>query len=202
MYSPPPHNEPQLLSLITPGDIAIDIGANVGAWTYELLQRFKTVYACEPQQECFVDLRKLVDEYGPRVQIHRFAAWQNNGELLMQVRGGSGMSNICGTNPQTDPGPVIAEYAVYCQPFDHISNKLGGSVDFVKIDTEGAEVEVLKGLQTTITRHRPSLMVEYHACENRDWIITWLGKRGYAVRDIPINTELGWIHAPRPDSWK
>lgn len=31
---------------------------------------------------------------------------------------------------------------------------------FIKIDVEGAEVEVLQGLQDTIARHRPTLMIE------------------------------------------
>lgn len=196
-YEAPPHNEPQLLDLIVPGAIALDIGANVGAWSYELLQRFDVVHAVEPQQECFPALRSLGEEYGKRLVIHRFAAWQNNGEVLMDVRNESGMSSICGTEHMPTRGPIIVQYAVHCQPMDHVASRLSGSIDFIKIDTEGAEIEVLKGLQTTIHRQHPSLLVEYHAPENRDWVKAWLAKRGYEVRDIPIDKELGWIHAPR-----
>jgi hypothetical protein len=41
--------------------------------------------------------------------------------------------------------------------------------------------------------------VEYHAAENRDWCLAWLSKIGYAMRDIPINDTLGWLHANRPN---
>jgi FkbM family methyltransferase len=195
MYHPPPHNEPHLLDLLPQGGLALDVGANVGAWSFELLQRFSTVHAVEPQLECFAALAALRGEYPGRLVIHRFAAWLNRGEVLLQVREQDGMTNVCGMEEVPGRGPVITSYGVHCQPLDHLQL----AVDFVKIDTEGAEMEVLKGLQATLRSRRPALLVEYHAAENRDWCKAWLAKIGYAMRDIPINDQLGWLHADRPN---
>lgn len=193
-YRPPPHNEPQLLPLCGQGEVALDIGANVGAWSYELLQRYKVVHAIEPQLECFADLRRLEEAYPNRYYIHRFAAWHNNGSLRLHVRRDSGLTNICGIDAAVDRPPISTEYDVACQPADFLNL----AVDFIKIDTEGAELEVLKGLQTTLTRAKPTLLVEYHTAENRDWLMAWLtNRKGYQPQNLPINEQLGWILAKR-----
>jgi FkbM family methyltransferase len=193
-YSPPPHPEQHLLSLIPNGRQAIDVGANVGAWSYELLQRFDKVHAIEPQRECYQDLQALQRAFRTKLTIHSFAAWCNKGDLLLQVRPQSGMSNICGMDPVPNRAPEIsAQYGVAAQPIDLL--ELGA--DFIKIDTEGAEIMVLLGLQVTIVKHRPTLLVEYHAAENRDWVMAWLTKRYYEVSDIPLSDQLGWVYAPR-----
>ena len=36
----------------------------------------------------------------------------------------------------------------------------GESVDFIKLDTEGSEMQILAGLAETIKRHRPAIFVE------------------------------------------
>jgi FkbM family methyltransferase len=196
MYHPPPHNEPHLLELLPArGGVALDVGANVGAWSYELLKRFDSVQAVEPQLECFGSLAELRAEYPGRFTIHRFAAWLNRGEVLLQVREHNGMTNVCGMEEVPGRGPVVTTYGIACQPLDFLQIP----VDFVKIDTEGAEIEVLKGLQATLRSRRPGLLVEYHAAENRDWCLAWLAKIGYVMRDIPINDSLGWLHANRPN---
>lgn len=194
MYSAPPHNEPHLLDLIPSGRIALDVGANVGAWSFELLKRFDLVHAVEPQLECFGALSALRDAHAGRVILHRFAAWENRGEVLLQVREQDGMTNVCGMEEVPGRGPVVTSYGIPCQPLDFLQL----AVDFVKVDTEGAEIEVLKGLQATLRSRRPGLLVEYHAAENRDWCKAWLAKIGYAMRDIPINEQLGWLYADRP----
>lgn len=193
-YNPPPHNEPHLLPLLTGGRTALDVGANVGAWSYELLQKYDNVHAVEPQVECQQDLLSLKAAYRNRFHIHQFAAWCNEGQVLMQVRKESGMSSICGMEAVVNAPPIEHRYGVSCKPADFLNL----SVDFIKIDTEGAEIMVLLGLQTTITSQRPDLLVEYHCAENRDWVIAWLkNRKGYDPQDLPINDQLGWIHAPR-----
>jgi FkbM family methyltransferase len=191
VYHPPPHNEPQLLELVPRGEVALDIGANVGAWSFELLKRFDHVHAIEPQLECSGDLRALAAVAHDRFTIHQWAAWMNKGELLLHSRQESGTSSICGVDASVSRGPVVLQYAVACQPADFLELP----VSFIKIDVEGAEKEVLQGLQVTLSRARPALLVEYHAAENRDWVRAWLKKRGYKSEDRPINDELGWIYA-------
>ncbi len=60
--------------------------------------------------------------------------------------------------------------------------------DFVKIDVQGFELAVLKGMSDTIDKHKPKLFVEIHALPNINWqientlkILNFLSAKGYSM---------------------
>lgn len=63
---------------------------------------------------------------------------------------------------------------------------LGSSPDFVKIDVEGYELEVLQGLRATIERSRPVIMVEVDAAASS--VQSLLAGLGYAPRRFDPGT--------------
>jgi len=58
-----------------------------------------------------------------------------------------------------------------------------GKVTFLKIDTEGAEKQVLEGASDTIVRYRPYIVMEYHTPEDRDAINNILDTYVYTHRE-------------------
>lgn len=64
--------------------------------------------------------------------------------------------------------------------------KMGRPVQFVKIDVEGFEYEILKGMTATIKRDRPVLLVEYNRA-NFDKVFDALGK-DYALHSYSFQT--------------
>ncbi len=62
--------------------------------------------------------------------------------------------------------------------------------DFVKIDVEGLDADVLRGMAGTLETHRPALCIELHGegietrRENAKDIVTYLVDRGYKVRHV------------------
>jgi FkbM family methyltransferase len=53
------------------------------------------------------------------------------------------------------------------------------SPDFIKIDVEGGEIEVLKGLKDVISRYRPKLIIATHNPECYQYVIDFLNRNMY-----------------------
>jgi FkbM family methyltransferase len=60
---------------------------------------------------------------------------------------------------------------------DDVLESLGvASVDFIKLDIEGAELSFLKGAMRMLRESRPAILVEVQDCRTKAW--------GYAAQDI------------------
>ncbi|MHA1664401.1 MAG: FkbM family methyltransferase [Candidatus Njordarchaeales archaeon] len=65
---------------------------------------------------------------------------------------------------------------------DDVLDKLNiGKVNYIKIDVEGAEFEVLKGLEKTLKKHRPVVIVEVLEDPSK---LRNLSQQGYDVKQI------------------
>ncbi|MFC3183004.1 FkbM family methyltransferase [Cypionkella sinensis] len=56
----------------------------------------------------------------------------------------------------------------------------GARIDFLKVDVEGMELEVLRGFEQTIAAHRPPIFLEVDH-KNNDALMAWAGAHGYGV---------------------
>ncbi len=118
----------------------IDIGSNVGMWTRELATKFKKVYCFEPNpnfNECF---RKNITENN--VELFEFGL-SNKEHTASQEFNSTQMTNTPGN--------------VKCRTLDSFNLD---NIDFIKIDVDGFEVEVLEGAIDTITRNKPVINIE------------------------------------------
>ncbi len=62
-----------------------------------------------------------------------------------------------------DIGYYTMLFALKCGPLDELWPKLKWKhLDLVKIDTEGAEMSILKGMEKTIKEYPPHLLIEVH----------------------------------------
>jgi FkbM family methyltransferase len=139
--------EPWLAHTIPAGRLALDIGANHGAWSRELLTRFDRVIAFEPQSELAVQLRSV-----PRLEVREVGLWHEAGVLTLHHNGHDGQTSclpIEGQSRTSDAQAVTLD-------------SLGLAPDFLKIDAEGAELHILRGGEQTIRKHRPCMLVECH----------------------------------------
>jgi hypothetical protein len=57
-------------------------------------------------------------------------------------------------------------------------------IDWLKIDVEGAEIEVLKGAQDTIEKYNPRILLEYHVDRNNDPEHAYINDQFELIRDI------------------
>jgi FkbM family methyltransferase len=144
---------------VRPGDIVVDIGAHVGVFTAKALELgAEKVVAVEPDPgnvECL--RRNFSDEIAAgRVVLVEEAAWNKRDQLTFHLGESSAWNSL-----MSDKGAGILE--VSARPLDEIVAELGlESVDYVKIDVEGAEAEVLEGATEVFRSYRPVVMVDSH----------------------------------------
>lgn len=123
---------------------AIDVGAHVGLWAYNLAQTFDRVQAFEPVKEHRLCFAKNV--VADNVHMHGIALGDRVGNVAIRTtKGSSGDSRIAGD------GDVMM-LTLDSFEFD--------DVDLIKVDCEGYEENVLRGSVDTIRRCRPTICVE------------------------------------------
>jgi len=157
----------------------LDLGANVGnhAVFYAAVCEAELVVAVEPARRAWRLLKKTVkDNALCAIELHTgVAAGAGSGWALIDARE-SYAHNLGGTSVK-----IITETAPGAIPVQTGDDILAGrSVDFVKIDVEGSEMQALTGLQRTVDVCRPVVAVEV-APVCRDDFTEWCANNRYRI---------------------
>ena len=147
--------------LLPPAGVFLDIGANIGYFSIlasKIVGSQGTVYAFEPvptTYECL--LRNLVLNNATNVIAMNDACFSNSGEMKMSCRDDSGKS--CLSRGDSHDSDVTVSVTVTTLDRFLETRKLK-RVDLIKIDTEGADVEVIVGAKQLIRKFRPPILLE------------------------------------------
>ena len=136
--------------------VALDIGAHVGLWSMTLSKHFRTVHAFEPSPahiECF----RMNLNHRKNVHLHEFALGNSNGIAgFVPVAGNSGNAHLV-----NDMGEQSHDCLVNLNRLDDIARSLAIlHADFIKIDVEGYEWNVVSGAENFIRLSKPVMVVE------------------------------------------
>jgi FkbM family methyltransferase len=175
-----PHLQKIIRDYVATGDTVFDIGANVGYVSLTLAKRVGDsglVIAFEP-------VPGNVDSFRENIKINRltniqlleFAASDRSGEAIIRVTENLSMASLAWHRNN----PSAIEIPIKTVAIDELveSGNLGYPA-FVKIDVEGAEGSVLKGMRHTIAAARPILFVE---CSETGRETAWFLLRGLGYR--------------------
>jgi FkbM family methyltransferase len=175
--------------------LALDLGANVGDWTARLLaaQPACTVHAFEASPRTFPHLQRRLGQL-PGVQLHAVGLGAAAGMLTFHDYGeNSGLSSFVSREASVGLTPErILQVPV--TTVDIVLGEIGNPhVDFVKIDTEGWELPILRGMVKTLQQRRvTAVQFEYGGA----WIDAgttlgvaahWLGGFGYELYRLRPN---------------
>ncbi len=142
-------------------EVAADLGAYTGDTAEKLLSsapNIKRIYAMEPEPHAYRKLKALSEREntcGKIIPINA-AAWDTDTVLEFTELSGRGSSLEKNHHKGTRSIPVRA----------HITDDIlsgENTVDYIKLDVEGAEYKALEGLRRTITKYHPEILVSaYH----------------------------------------
>lgn len=136
------------------GDIVVDAGAHIGSFTVKVAGSAGKVIAFEPEPENFKLLLRNTARL-QNVEAHQRALWSENCQAtLYHNRSHTGASSLI----PLPPGVCDYELEVEAVRLDDVVD----SVDFLKMDVEGCELEVLKGAQNVIRSCSPVIVFEAH----------------------------------------
>lgn len=126
--------------------VGIDIGAHIGLMSYWMAQNFQILHAFEPKPE-HVRCWNVNMEGHTNAYIYETAL----GDELKEV------GLLTGSSSSGDTSVVLDGHGTPMRTLDsfHFND-----VDFIKIDCEGFEAFILEGAKDTLTRCRPTVMVE------------------------------------------
>lgn len=200
---------------VRPGATVVDVGANIG---YNAIHAARLagsrgrVVAVEPAADNLAVLRRNVAAARlENVVVEPVAAGRSSGTHELFVRGA--VSAVNSLFPQSCYASVTDVVRVPVVPLDEL---VSGCADVVKIDVEGAELDVLEGMPRLLAAAAPVIVVEWHPLLQRlagyapDALPRWLLERGYEVhaathaalrplaeRDVAKATAR-WLHRARP----
>ena len=167
-----------ILSMLGPGDVVLDCGANVGDICQPLAETGAEVHAFEPDPFAFARLSERVAGYD-NVHLHNAAVGPESGTIkLMRAAnfddnptGGSVKSTVIpgGRNINEAQCDSIDVELLSLPDFIGDLTRDGRTVVFLKMDIEGAEIEILERLlDTGLHRKIALIFVETHERFSRD----------------------------------
>jgi FkbM family methyltransferase len=171
---------PYVLKYVRPGDTVVDVGAFIGDHTVAYADAVGPdgeVYAYEPNPTAFKCL------------VHNTEGMSNVFGFCHALGSTNGLEQMDFSIPNAASNYINHEgkgESIQVRPLD-VDAALFHRVDLIKIDVEGYELNVLKGMEHTIDKFHPKLVVEINeiALGRQDTdaqtVVSWIVRHGYSV---------------------
>jgi FkbM family methyltransferase len=177
-----------MLLYLKPGMTAMDIGANLGYFTMlmaDVAGATGKVLAFEPVPRTAMRLRHSVhvNGFAGYTQVHEMGLGEHEGEVTMFMPEGEPKNAHF-----SHQGGREGEIAVPVRRADTIPGAL--DADFIKIDVEGAEEQVWKGMEGILRQSRPlTIFLEYTSAryENPARFLDEILSYGFALARIDFS---------------
>jgi FkbM family methyltransferase len=192
----PPREEGFLQALDLAGKTVYDIGGYEGVFTLFFARRIGPsgrLVTFEPNPR----------NHGRIVENVRLNGFHNVDVRQIAVGAGPGMAALVFPTDETARGSLEADIQAQIRhekhvatvqvPIDSIDRQLANGLpapDFVKIDVEGLELEVLRGMTGLLQQRRPVLYIEIHGAdlqkklENATSVVELLWQHGYTIHHV------------------
>lgn len=170
------------------GGTLIDVGANVGSVSLLLADKIENAILFEPNPVAAARARENLVRNQLGFTVYELALSDTNGEIPFEC---DGAVDSVGHVVVNAPSSQTASRVVQCITFDEFLRQHGDPdfrVSLVKIDVEGHENSVLRGMREFLAEKRPPLvMFEYLQRTNLEQTITIFAGVGDQVFELGAN---------------
>jgi len=152
----------------------LDIGANVGASALSFIKMgfYNKMYLFEPNFNLYKNYLKKIKKKHHNLKIYNYALGSKNKSLIfflpyiekifIHYFSSFDKKYIINSCSNTFPNKkiILKKKIVKVKKFDDL--KIKDVIDFIKLDSEGYDLEIIKGLKKTINKFKPVLLIEYN----------------------------------------
>ena len=137
------------IALCSQRGLALDIGANVGLWSQDLCREFAQVIAFEPVADFRECLLQNVTADNFKVEAMALGATNTMIDMIITAEN-TGHSHV-----------DTKSFGVGKIPMRTLDSLNLPKIDYIKLDCEGFENNILQGAKNTLLRDRPIMVVEH-----------------------------------------
>lgn len=163
----------------------VDVGANEGLHTRRFVALGARQVVCvEPMPDLAA---RLAAEFGAQVRVVNAALSSTEGRQTFQMNLDVPTHSGLRARADTPVDARVANIVVTTTTLDALGLT---DVDFLKLDCEGGDLDVLRGADTTIAASRPLVSIEYGAAgyraygHDRSSLFEWAAAHDYIVADL------------------
>jgi methyltransferase, FkbM family len=186
-----PHVVQYLLHTIKDGWVTFDIGAYIGFYSMllgKLCGPHGRVIAFEPIES--LQNRILLSAKANKlanIHVESLAVGESSGMRKLWIH--EDVKGYFGTSSSLVRSKGKLERVVKMISIDeYICLNQLSRVDFIKIDVEGAEIEVLKGAKKTLKQFNPIVLIEFNTAEDLEHGKEFLSSVGYVYKEIGFSS--------------
>ena len=166
--------------------ILVDVGANIGSITLPLAQLFhsSTVISIEPTKYAYSKLKKNLDlnpDIKKRVKLHNIFI-SNKKKKINYIHSSWNFSSKSYKH-KIHQG-ILKQTSNKTQSLSELLKKAKKKIDFIKIDVDGYEMEVLKSGQKVIKKYKPLIYFEFAPYLYKEFGYTAKNLIDFIIKDL------------------
>jgi len=167
--------------LLSKDDIVFDVGANMGIVANWFAQRCKHIHAFEPHPGNIATIKSQQELRNiDNITLHNIALGRTHSKMQLHVKQFHGHHSL----GDVDNSPTIDKIEVDVNTIDEVAKNLGiKAINFLKIDVEGFESDVLHGAENLLKNKK----IEYILFELQDSILQSINRTSSEVFEIIFN---------------
>ncbi len=181
---------------IRAGDIVVDIGAHIGIFSLFAANNGARVYSFEPVPENFRLLKRNIQRngLGGVITAANMAVFSRSGEIELYLD-----NHNCGGHSTYVRNFGMPKIRVPCLSLEElVKNNRIEQIDFLKMDCEGSEYDILCCCPEEVLRKIKRISMEYHTWNGHtgEELKRYLERCGFAVEIRPVCRDiLGMLYA-------